>query len=94
MTLTIVSESDRLELAPETPEERKLFREAVATVDFARVTLKTTWEDDAYAVRLIYSEAAHLKALGDLFNRLADRMKELQLDRRARMETPESPPGA
>jgi len=96
MTLTIVSDAERLELAPETPEERKLFKEAVATVDFARLTLKLAWEDDSHTVRLVYTDASHLYAIGELFKRLANRMHELQEQRHldALTETPETPPGA
>ena len=97
MTLTIVSDAERLELAPENEMERKLFKEAVATVDFARLTLKLAWEDDAHTVRLVYTDSSHLRAVGALFTRLADRMAELEVQRRhfdPRVEVPDTPPGA
>lgn len=80
----------RVDITPDRESERKLFKEACATVGYARVTFAGI--ERAFVV----TEPADLRFIRDLFDTLASRMEALQ---RAQVltrtvEIPETPPGA
>ena len=62
----------RVDVTPNRPLERDLFKEACATPQFARVTVAHQ------STGVVYTQPAELRAMRDLYDTLASRMEALQ----------------